>query len=193
MSKNKEKADSSQKILKTAFRCLSTRGYANVSMRDIANEAGVALSQINYYYKNKEGLFTEVVKVMIQQYLYEIEEELKSTVRMEEKMTSLIGYFSNLIRKKPDFFKLFVDFTAQSLWLPYFAKQLKNLFNDLTEMIEKNVLSGIENGKIKKEYSSKTIAKFILGALYGISVQIMIGSDEQNTYESLDMIESILD
>ncbi len=193
MSKKKEKADSSQKILKTAFRCLSTRGYANVSMRDIANEAGVALSQINYYYKNKEGLFTEVVKVMIQQYLYEIEEELKSTVRMEEKMTSLIGYFSNLIRKKPDFFKLFVDFTAQSLWLPYFAKQLKNLFNDLTEMIEKNVLSGIENGKIKKEYSSKTIAKFILGALYGISVQIMIGSDEQNTYESLDMIESILD
>ena len=193
MSKKKEKADSSQKILKTAFRCLSTRGYANVSMRDIANEAGVALSQINYYYKNKEGLFTEVVKVMIQQYLYEIEEELKSTVRMEEKMTSLIGYFSNLIRKKPDFFKLFVDFTAQSLWLPYFAKQLKNLFNDLTEMIEKNVLSGIENGEIKKEYSSKTIAKFILGALYGISVQIMIGSDEQNTYESLDMIESILD
>ena len=50
------------KILISAFECISTNGYANVSLRDIASEAGVALSQINYYFNNKEGLFVEVVK-----------------------------------------------------------------------------------------------------------------------------------
>lgn len=59
-----EKFTQSQKILDTAFKCISERGYANVSLRDIANEAGVVLSQLHYYYKNKEGLFTEVIKVM---------------------------------------------------------------------------------------------------------------------------------
>lgn len=191
MSIKKDKANSSQKILKTAFHCLSTRGYANVSMRDIANEADVALSQLNYYYKNKEGLFTEVIKVMIHQYLNDIEEKLKATIRMEEKMTSLVGYFNDLIRKKPELFRLFVDFTAQSLWLPTFAKQLKNLFDDLTEMVEKNILSGMEIGKNTHEYSAKTIARFILGALYGISVQIMLGSDEENTNAALNLVEEL--
>jgi len=47
----------SGKILLAAYSCISTSGYANVSMRNIADEAGVVLSQLNYYYKNKEGLF----------------------------------------------------------------------------------------------------------------------------------------
>jgi len=70
MGGKSEKISQSKKILQTAYQCLSTRGYANVSMRDIADEAGVALSQLNYYYKNKEGLFTEVVKMMMNQYLH---------------------------------------------------------------------------------------------------------------------------
>jgi len=188
----KEKTNSSQKILETAFHCLSTRGYANVSMRDIANEANVALSQLNYYYKNKEGLVTEVIKVMIFQYLNEIEEQLKAAIKREEKLTSLIGYFNYLIRKKPELFKIFVDFTAQSLWIPAFAKQLKNLFDDIVEIIEKNILLEMDNSTALHDYSEKTIARFVLGALYGTSVQIMLGSDEENAYESLTIVEKIL-
>lgn len=64
-----DKLNQSEKILLAAFKCISSKGYANVSLRDIADEAGVVLSQLNYYYKNKEGLFTEVVKMMIGKYL----------------------------------------------------------------------------------------------------------------------------
>jgi AcrR family transcriptional regulator len=60
-----------QKILNAAFKCISERGYANVSLRDIADEAGVVLSQLNYYFKNKEGLFKEIVKTLARQYLHE--------------------------------------------------------------------------------------------------------------------------
>ena len=192
MNNQKEKTNSSKKILDTAFYCLSTKGYANVSMRDIANEAGVALSQLNYHYKNKEGLFTEVIKVMIFRYISEIERKLETTTKIEEKLTSLVEYFKNLIKKKPDFFKLFVDFSAQSLWSPIFAEQLKNLFDDLAEMIEKNILTGVVSNKKAPKYSAKTIARFVLGALYGISVQIMLDSDEENAYKSLNMVENIL-
>ena len=38
-----------ENIRTSTFRLLAGRGYANVSMRDIAAEAGVALSQIAYY------------------------------------------------------------------------------------------------------------------------------------------------
>ena len=77
-----------------------------MSMRDIADEAGVALSQLNYYYKNKEGLFTEVVKMMMHQYLHEVEEKLKSTKNTKEKIASLVKYFNELIRKNPELLRL---------------------------------------------------------------------------------------
>jgi len=90
MENKSEKTSQSRKILETAFQCLSTRGYANVSMRDIADEAGVALSQLNYYYRNKEGLVTEVIKMMMRTYLQEVEEKLKSTRNAKERISSLI-------------------------------------------------------------------------------------------------------
>ncbi len=54
MKQKTDKTSPSQKILNTAFECLSIRGYANVSIRNIADEAGVALGQMTYYYRNKE-------------------------------------------------------------------------------------------------------------------------------------------
>lgn len=74
-----EKENTSDKILMTAFECLSAKGYANVSMRNIADEAGVALSQLAYHYKNKETLFTAVINMMMDQYLNEIETTLQTT------------------------------------------------------------------------------------------------------------------
>ncbi len=191
MEKRTEKTSQSKKILETAFQCLSTRGYANVSMRDIADEAGVALSQLNYYYRNKEGLFTEVIKMMMRQYLHEIEDKLKSTANTKEKIASLVRYFSELIRKNPELLRLFIDFTAQSLWLPSFRKQLKNLFADLSEMIEKS-LAGTVMNKNLREYSSKSVAKLVLGALYGTSIQIMLDSDEDKAFDSLNLVGMIL-
>lgn len=191
MYRKLEKTNQSKKILQTAFQCLSTRGYANVSLRDIADEAGVALSQLNYYYKNKEGLFTEVVKMMMQQYLHEVEDKLTTTTAAKEKITSLVKYFTELIRKKPELLKLFIDFTAQSLWLPSFRELLKNLFDDLSEMIEKSILSGITINENLNEYSPKSVAKLILGALYGTSIQIMLDSEDDDL-EALNMVGMIL-
>ena len=51
-----EERDTPKRILEPRL-TYSQRGYANVSMRDIARQAGVAISQIAYHYKNKEGLF----------------------------------------------------------------------------------------------------------------------------------------
>jgi len=192
MVRKEEKKNQSQKILQTAFQCLSTRGYANVSMRDIADEAGVALSQLNYYYKNKEGLFTEVVKMMMHQYLHEVEDELKSTTNAKERIASLVRYFNELIRKKPELLRLFIDFTAQSLWLPSFKRQLKKLFADLSEMIEKSILAGAVMNKSLREYPSKSLARFVLGALYGTVIQIMLDSDEDTAFDSLNLVGTIL-
>jgi AcrR family transcriptional regulator len=192
MQQKTGKVNPSERILLTAFECLSTRGYANVSMRNIADEAGVALSQLTYYYKNKENLFTEVINMMMDQYLKEIKSTLESTTDVKDKIASLVKFFKELIRNKPDLLRLFIDFTAQALRVPSFREQLDSLFNDLTEIIERNLPIDTIVNRNSLGYSPKSIAKLLFGALFGTSIQIILGSDRDSAFESLNLAESLI-
>lgn len=117
MKQQTDKTGAFQKILNTAFECLSTRGYASVSIRNIADEVGVALGQMTYYYRNKETLLFEVIDMMAGQYLHEIEKELESTAGDKNKLPALVGVFKQLVEDNPLLLKLFIDLAAQALWI----------------------------------------------------------------------------
>jgi AcrR family transcriptional regulator len=55
------KDDSSrEKLIRSAERLFATKGFNGVSVRDIANAAGVNSALIGYYFRGKEGLLSEV-------------------------------------------------------------------------------------------------------------------------------------
>lgn len=192
MQQKTHKEDTSLKILNAAVECLSAKGYANVSMRDIADEAGVALSQLSYYYKNKEKLFIEVINMMMERYMSEIEATLRSQAESKNKLISLTRYFKGLIRNNPKLLRLFIDFTAQSLWIPSFREQLNKLFNAITKVIERNLsVDSIANRSLLG-YSPTCIAKLIFGALYGTTVLITLGFDQDGAFESFNLAEDLL-
>jgi AcrR family transcriptional regulator len=193
MQRKTDKTGPSEKILNTAFECLSTRGYAAVTMRNIADEAGVALGQVTYYYKSKENLFLEVINMMIHQYLSEIEQKLESATGKKQKFTALMAFFKELLQVNPSLFRLFIDFTAQALWIPSFREKVNSLFERLAEIIEKNLMLNADKSSWKSDYSPRSVAKLILGALYGTSIQLMLSSDSDVSFEPLDLAESLLE
>jgi AcrR family transcriptional regulator len=54
-------ADTKAKILEAAFRRLAREGYAALSMREIARDAGVNHALINYHYRSKDQLVIAVL------------------------------------------------------------------------------------------------------------------------------------
>lgn len=57
--KNKEREDRKHLIIDAAERVFSNKPFNRVSMREIANEAGIAPSSIYTYFPNQESLFVE--------------------------------------------------------------------------------------------------------------------------------------
>lgn len=51
-----------RRILRTALRMFAQREYTDVSLRDIAREAGVSLTLIDHHFGAKHALFTAVVR-----------------------------------------------------------------------------------------------------------------------------------
>ena len=70
LSGMRRKQESTKDNIRTStFRLLAERGYANISMRDIAAEAGVALSQIAYYYHSKDTLISAVASEAVDRFV----------------------------------------------------------------------------------------------------------------------------
>ncbi len=53
------------KILLAASEVFTEKGFAGARTRDIADEAGINLALLNYYFRSKEKLFDQVMKVKI--------------------------------------------------------------------------------------------------------------------------------
>ncbi|MGC2723120.1 MAG: TetR/AcrR family transcriptional regulator, partial [Candidatus Acidiferrales bacterium] len=94
----KQKKHTGQRILSAAFKCISTKGSASVSLRDIADEAGVVLSQLNYYYDNREQLFAAVLRWMKEDYIANVEARMDSFGTLNEKARFLIQYNQDLLQ-----------------------------------------------------------------------------------------------
>jgi AcrR family transcriptional regulator len=188
-----ENMNQAQKILNAAFKCISAKGYANVSLRDVADEAGVVLSQLNYYYKNKEGLFTEIVKTLAQQYLNEIEDNLKKGKSEKERIACLIEYFQGMLRKNPELFKLLFDLTSMALWSTSLKELLNDLFNSLAGLIEKYIISDFFNKEKFKYQSSITLSRMMLGTLFGTSIQVMLANGKEDMIDSLSTLKILFE
>jgi AcrR family transcriptional regulator len=64
-----ERADTRAKILDAAFRRLATEGYAALSVREIAKDAGVNHALINYHFRTKDQLVIAVLDAANQRLL----------------------------------------------------------------------------------------------------------------------------
>jgi TetR/AcrR family transcriptional regulator, regulator of cefoperazone and chloramphenicol sensitivity len=58
-----ETAETRQRLLEAAARLFADRGFNHVSIRDICAEAGASVAAVNYHFRDKLGLYKEVVEM----------------------------------------------------------------------------------------------------------------------------------
>ena len=191
MNQNFDTISQKERILMAAYDYISCEGYANASLREIASNAGVVLSQLNYYFKNKEGLLIEVIQIMTDKYLLEVEERLKQGINAKERVSNFIKYFQETLNENPKLFRLLYDFSSMALWSDVFGKQLSNLFEKLSILVEEYIfIDTLENSFLKNQ-SSNAIARILFGTMFGTAIQVLLDSKEKRLPESLSAIEKL--
>ena len=77
-------SDTREKILQAAFTVLSRQGYENTSIKEIAEEAGVAQGLVHYYFKSKQRLVMEVLLFVCQKLELGVEGEAGAMAAFED-------------------------------------------------------------------------------------------------------------
>jgi AcrR family transcriptional regulator len=104
MKKDKTKDISTEEKIKVAARTVFTKkGYAATRTRDIAEEAGINLALLNYYFRSKEKLFELIMMEKISNFFGVVGPLLNDTSRtLEQKISSIAGNYIDLLNDNPE-------------------------------------------------------------------------------------------
>ncbi|NLL28167.1 MAG: TetR/AcrR family transcriptional regulator [Bacteroidales bacterium] len=135
------------KIKEAARKIFTQKGYAATRTRDIAEEAGINLALLNYYFRSKKKLFDIV---------------------MLERVDELFGIFNNILSNKPsdrnideiikDIIDMYYDMLIKNPDLPLFVLNEinNNLENSEITNYLKEIFEKLANSKLLERISFKT-------------------------------------
>lgn len=134
-----EELTTEQKIEEAAKKIFTQKGFAATKTRDIAEEAGINLALLNYYFGSKENLFKIIVLKKFKELFGLLTPVLSDDkISLEEKTKTLVDYYTELLMENeelPIFVlnelrnheKIFDEVlqTARTISQPVIEKQLK--------------------------------------------------------------------
>lgn len=194
-------ANTRKKLLSDAFKLFSSNSYENVSFSELEKASGVSRGSMVYYFKNKNGLFSEVLKTFVFD---------KSSVKRvpepyQHSLIAFYNYFIEILEKERS--KL-GDLGIKNMNEAFYFIEMSALLNisDFRDTAstwyeeEKSIWCNIiENAvfsnEIRKDIDSNSIAdlfeKIYLGASF-MGVFSIFGADLNVLRTNFDQLYSLL-
>lgn len=186
----KKNENTAEKILNAAFNSIAKHGCGAVTLRGIAEEAGVALSQLNYYYGNKDKLFVAVLNHMQQEYLATLETRLEQTSTIREQIIALVDYNEYILHKNPDTYRNFLEFFNFAMCSKGFQTEVVKFTYGIASMIEKNISRGESKRGVEGMFSASVVTRYILSASFGIALQHFLSPRNQDIWKGFEIIKA---
>jgi AcrR family transcriptional regulator len=176
-------------ILTAAYRTLIDVGYNQISMRKIADEAGVNQSLLHYYYGSKENLMLEVLGYINQQLLARQRKMYQEVKSFEAIWAQALEYFKEDVQS--GYVRALWELRAQGLSNARIQTRLSEMighWRSLVTELAKNALVeyGIET-KMRPEVFGRA-----LGDIYwGAEAEILAGEDPHTHIEAIRLMGNL--
>lgn len=174
--------DTRDKILQAAFTVLSRQGYENTSIKDIAEEAGVAQGLVHYHYKSKQHLVVEVLAFVCRKL------EL-DPAQGEAGALQAFEHTKHLLRESRDTNALYIQLIGVGLHDDLVGAAVKDFIRTdrrHTEDIARDVLAERE----LNPDAARGIAGAVWAAILGIMIQSLV-DPEFDADEAIDALAAM--
>lgn len=157
--------DTKDKILKAALTLFSEKGFASVSVEDIAAQIGLTRTTVNHHYKTKELLYQETLKFAVK----EVQPPFKVLVRKQFDIEGMILLFID------KYIKMLQEYPYLSSFLMYAINNGSLDIALLEHNIDLNIFYKKINFRIKKGTIAKISPQYILILILSLCNYPMIG------------------
>jgi AcrR family transcriptional regulator len=168
-----EFTDKQIQIIETAERLFSERGFDGTSVRDIADEAGINVAMISYYFGSKEKLMEALFELRVGTVKMRIESLIKDeSITPLEKVNILIDEHIERIMQKQCFHKIMVGVQVTNK-NPAILKAANKVKLRNAAVVTELIKEGQKKGVFKK----KVDVVLMLNTMIGTVSQSLISMD----------------
>jgi AcrR family transcriptional regulator len=90
-----------EKIKNAALKLFQQKGFAGTKTREIAQEAGINIALLNYYFRSKEKLFEIVMEESLRKIFFGIRNIFKKP-DFEDKLEGIVNNYIDALQANPD-------------------------------------------------------------------------------------------
>ena len=173
--------DTRDQIIREAESVFARYGYKRANLEDIASRLGKGKSFIYYYFKNKEEIYTSVIKKETERLLKKLSNTAETNEGIRVKLKNFILVKAELLKEEVNYSRIIKE--GYSADKDVYEKVKKDFDKKEFRIICNIFKSGIESGELKK-LDPKLIAKSFLTAMKGFENHQMID-------DSLEEIDSL--
>ncbi|QHE75210.1 TetR/AcrR family transcriptional regulator [Hydrogenophaga sp. PBL-H3] len=186
--------DTRTRILAAAFRCLSTQGYAALSAREIARDAGVNHALINYYFGTKDQLVIAVLDAANQHLLQRQREMYAAPGRFAEKWAQARAFYEDDVNS--GFVRLQAELYAASLSNPGLREQFVPRITAWKQVVLEAVREALQTYAVDlpPAFTADALASLISEFWLGMEFARLIGGDVEKARhdQALDAVQQLL-
>lgn len=161
-----------KKILNSAVKGFSEYGYKGASMRMIARNAGVSIGGLYIYFKNKEDLYTTLMRNRLNDLADKTKETLRDIRDPGEAISTFIAMRLNYAKKHRELILVQV----KEHGFTFGVKMKKEFFRQQRKVVEEIIRKGIASGKFRK-CDAREVSKIIICTLRGFILSIVVEPD----------------
>jgi len=160
-----EAQNTEQKILATAIDCINEEGINKVTVRMIAERAGVNVAAVNYYFRSKDRMMQEAMELAMKNMFEDVDEMLATVKDGRILMMKLLGFLLWGIEKYPGITRSFLYAPAageedKGPMLPAMQSLITRLRDRLTELCPNRRPEDLEAG-IMATFSTMLIGSVV--------------------------------
>jgi AcrR family transcriptional regulator len=173
--------DKKKHILFTAEKLFAVKGYEAATVRDIADEAGVNLAMISYYFGSKEKMMESLFQERMISTKLRVEQLLSnSNINSFEKVEIILEEYIKKVLENQSFYKILLCEQVMQK-NPQIIKLLKELKLGYAAMFSEI----IKEGQKKKLFKKNIDVVLALNTMTGTVTQIMISKDYYTEFNNI--------
>jgi len=168
-------------LLRAAFREVAEKGFADVTLDDIARRAGVSKGITLYYFSSKEDLFRRLFGWLVDSIHARMREAVEASSDPVEKVRALVAITFPSPSKNRAFFRAFVDFCGLAARHEGFREVTARFYRGCREIDGAIIDDGIRRG-IFANRETASAASTVRAIFDGLMMQWLAEQDLETSF-----------
>lgn len=180
-----------EQIVRATVRCLARDGYAGLTMKRVAAEAGVSQGILHYYFRDKAAMLAAAALRVTVDLDRRVAAEARGARDARARLRAVIRACLETAVESRDFWTVFIEFWGEALHDRRLAAVNRQAYARARRLIAATLAGGRSAGAVRR-VNLEEAAAAVLGLLDGLSLQLTFDRGLMTLPRAARLAEAVL-